>query len=184
VVCPHCQRTSRAGETCEWCQRPLEAAASEPAVPETEATVTEVEEVEAAESVAETAAPVSGIKGVLARAGPWVERLDEYGVDRYTLPILLLMLFHMAVSLARGGVSLYSLPVALWAVVGVGLAQRQMWSAALALLLVCTEIAFALFGVAPEKAFGLPYWAPIDFLMMVTRIVNGFLVWHLRDQFE
>lgn len=141
-------------------------------------------EVVAAEDGVAVAAPARGIKGALVRAQPWVERLAEYGVDRYTLPILLLMVFHMVVSLARGGVSLYSLPIALWAVVGVGLAQRQMWSAALALLLVCTEIAFALFGVAPEKAFGLPYWAPIDFLMMVTRIVNGFLVWHLRDQFE
>lgn len=127
---------------------------------------------------------VDGQPGLLARVRSGMEQLAEYGVDRYTLPILLLMLFHMAISLARGGISLYSLPIALWALVGIGLTQRQMWSAALALLLVCTEIAFALFGVAPERVLGLPYWARIDFLMMVTRIVNGFLVWHLRDQFD
>jgi len=184
VVCPHCERTTRAGETCEWCQTPLPTAASGTVTPETEATVTELEEVAPVEVEAAAGPPPTGIKGVLVRARPWMERLEEYGVDRYTLPILLLMLFQMAVSLARGGASLYSLPIALWALVGWGLTQRQMWSAALALLLVCMEIAFALFGIAPERALGLPYWAPIDFLMMVTRIVNGFLVWHLRDQFE
>jgi hypothetical protein len=158
--------------------------ASETASPETEATVTELEGVVPVDGDATAAEPPRGIKGALARARPWVERLAEYGVDRQTLPILLLMLFHMVVSLARGGVSLYSLPIALWALVGWGMTQRQMWSAALALLLVCTEIAFALFGIAPEMVVGLPYWARIDFLMMVTRIVNGFLVWHLRDQFD
>jgi len=140
-----------------------------------------VEPVASEETTAEE--PTSGAKGAVV-ALPWIDRLADYGVDRYTLPILLLLLFHMIISLARGGMSLYSLPVVLWAVVGVGFIQRQMWSAALALLLICTEIAFALYGIAPERSFGLPYWAPIDFLMMVTRIVNGLLIWHLRDQFE
>jgi hypothetical protein len=121
---------------------------------------------------------------VQAPAATWRERLEERGIDRDTVPILLLILVHVVVSLGRAGLTLYALPIVLWFGVGAGVVIRQTWSLALALLLVCLELAFALFGIAPRTVQGLPSWAPIDFVMIAARIVTGLMIWRLQDQLE
>jgi hypothetical protein len=125
-----------------------------------------------------------GTEAVLAAPRPWPERLVDLGIDRDTLPVLLLILVHVVVSTARGGLTLYSLPIVLWLVVGAGVVLRESWSLALALLLVCLEVTFALFGIAPDSVRGLPAWSPIDFLLVLLRIVTGFLILRMRDQFS
>jgi len=131
-----------------------------------------------------TAEAEDGVNGGAVAVRPWMDRLEALGIDRDTVPILLLILFHVTVSLIRGGTSLYALPIVTWIVVGAAVVARQAWSPALALVLVCTEIAFALYGIGPRTVGGLPFWAPIDFLMTFVRIVTGFLILRLRDQFE
>jgi hypothetical protein len=114
----------------------------------------------------------------------WWERLNAYGVDRATAPILLILLLSSAATLVRAGMSVTALPLLGWLVAGYGVARRRDWSLPLALALVCAEIALALFGYAPRMRGGLPDWSWLDWALLLTRMIAAALIFRLRDELE
>jgi hypothetical protein len=114
------------------------------------------------------------IAGAEETAGRW---------DGATRLIAGLILFQFVLTLYLGQLSSWwSLTGVLWLLVIYGVRERLSWSLALPLVLFTLDVAMLLFGVGPRERAGFYSPAPMDFLLLLLRLIIWGLIWRLRDE--
>jgi len=94
-----------------------------------------------------------------------------------------LILIQLGLTLYLGQLSSWwSLTGVLWLLVIYGVKERLSWALALPLVLFTLDIAMLLFGVGPRERAGFYSLAPMDFFLLLFRLVIWGLIWRLRDE--
>jgi len=103
--------------------------------------------------------------------------------DNATMVIGVLILIQLGLTLYLGQLSSWwSLTGVLWLLVAYGVKERLSWALALPLVLFTLDIAMLLFGVGPRERAGFYSLAPMDFFLLLFRLVIWGLIWRLRDE--
>src|SRR5262249_3333122 len=92
--------------------------------------------------------------------------------DNATMVIGVLILIQLGLTLYLGQLSSWwSLTGVLWLLVSYGVKERLSWALALPLVLFTLDIAMLLFGVGPRERAGFYSPAPMDFFLLLFRLV-------------